>query len=275
MKTIILHRESVYCGPLILVNNQYRYMDHPCGIKCKQESIPLSNLKRITKPGEEKRQGRNRGVYLLNEAAVQFNKLINSVNGWTGIVPVSGWRSFREQQEIWDKSVKEQGMAFTKQFVALPGHSEHQTGLAVDVALKSDHIDYICPDFPYEGICQEFRSHAEKYGFVERYPQAKQQITGIGWEPWHFRYVGVPHAEIMDNNDLVLEEYIDYLRRYPYGKKEVCMSSGGILYSASYLPAAEEKVSLLVGDNTNLEISGNNIDGWIVTEKQATDKVML
>lgn len=75
--------------------------------------------------------------------------------------------------------------------------SEHQTGLAIDLAENKEQIDFICPHFPYTGICGEFRAAAPRFGFIERYVSGKEQITGIGAEPWHFRYVGYPHSVIM------------------------------------------------------------------------------
>ncbi len=64
-------------------------------------------------------------------------------------------------------------------------------------------------------ICQTFREKAAKYGFILRYPAGKEHITGIGHEPWHFRYVGVPHAEIMASEGLTLVEYTDFLTGFP------------------------------------------------------------
>ena len=98
-------------------------------------------------------------------------------------------------------------MLFRSTYVALPGHSEHESGLAVDLGLKKDVIDFIRPDFPYDGICGVFRELAPDYGFIERYPRGKEAVTGIGHEPWHFRYIGTPHARILTESGLVLEEY--------------------------------------------------------------------
>ena len=141
-------------------------------------------------------------------AARALEALIRKIDGWDSIVPVSGWRSRKEQQQIWDDSMAENGLLFTQTYVAYPDHSEHQTGLAIDLGLKQDHIDFIRPDFPYSGICQIFRDLAADYGFIERYPAGKESVTGIGHEPWHFRYVGLPHAEIIKEQGLTLEEYL-------------------------------------------------------------------
>ena len=74
-----------------------------------------------------------------------------------------------------------------------------------------EHMDFICPEFPYDGICGHFRALAPDYGFILRYTKEKEAITGISEEPWHFRYVGVPHARIITDRGLCLEEYWEEL----------------------------------------------------------------
>ncbi len=149
-----------------------------------------------------------RGVFLRREAAGALAALLEEIGAGGRILPVSGWRSGAEQRALWEGSLAANGPAFTQSYVARPGCSEHQTGLAIDVALAAEHIDFIRPDFPYEGICGAFRARAAAHGFVLRYPAGKENITGIAHEPWHFRYVGAPHAERMAAAGLCLEEYL-------------------------------------------------------------------
>lgn len=148
------------------------------------------------------------GVLLEAEAARQLNRLMDELDGWRAILPVSGWRSREEQAALYFQSLKENGREFTEQYVAFPGCSEHQTGLAIDLGLIGPEVDFIRPSFPDEGVCRAFRRRAAAYGFVERYPAGKESVTGIACEPWHFRYVGVPHAEEMVRLGAVLEEYL-------------------------------------------------------------------
>ena len=146
---------------------------------------------------------------LLERRAVRaLVRLMEKLDGWRSIVPVSGWRSMEEQEKLYQNALAESGPEFSEQYVALPGHSEHQTGLAIDLGLRQPEIDLIRPAFPYEGICQKFRELAPLYGFVERYPAKKEAVTGIAHEPWHFRYVGRSHAQRMTNLGLTLEEYL-------------------------------------------------------------------
>ncbi len=147
-------------------------------------------------------------ILMEREAAQALARLMEQIDDWRHIVPVSGWRSFEEQQMIYLDSLRDNGREFTQQYVALPGHSEHQTGLAIDLGLRQPDIDFIRPNFPYEGICQEFRKLAPAYGFIQRYPAGKETVTGIAHEPWHFRYVGRPHGERITERGLTLEEYL-------------------------------------------------------------------
>lgn len=174
---------------LILVNAEHPY-----------EEEGKENLVKF--PGTE--------ISMEKEAAKWLTALLDTLPS-DQIVLVSGYRTRKEQEEIWDDSVRENGLEFTKKYVAKPGCSEHETGLAIDLGLKAEEIDFIRPAFPYEGICQIFRERAADYGFIERYQKSKEAITGISAEQWHFRYVGVPHAGIIKEKDLALEEYIAYL----------------------------------------------------------------
>ena len=140
-------------------------------------------------------------------AARALHELLGAIGGFSSIALVSGFRSHDEQVEIWESCAREHGTAYRDQFVAIPGCSEHETGLAIDVAARTDDIDFICPDFPDTGIFGEFRRLAPAYGFIERYPKGREDLTKISCEPWHFRYVGTPHAQIITQNQLVLEEY--------------------------------------------------------------------
>lgn len=161
----LLKEKSIYSGNLILVNPQYPY-----------QTADTDDLIPVTEQNAE--------IQVSRGAATLLCELMRKINGWNKIVPVSGWRSLQEQQTIWNNSLTENGMEFTKKFVAVPGHSEHQTGLAIDLALKQENIDFICPEFPYSGICQTFRQYAAYYGFIERYPAGKETVTKIGHEPW-------------------------------------------------------------------------------------------
>ena len=253
MKRVILRKEEIYSGSLILVNRAYGYKEYS-----KRSLIPV-----LDKEPE---------ILMQRRAAVLLFHLMDKINGWQGIVPVSGWRSGKEQEEIWDSSLKENGRGFTETYVAFPGHSEHQTGLAIDLGQKQEIIDFIRPEFPYTGICGIFRERAADYGFIERYPKGREDVTGIGYEPWHFRYVGIPHAKIMEREKLTLEEYIAVLREFPYGEKSYRFQEGGQEFLVSYLkmPDMEAGINATIelDDSHPYWVSGNNVDGFVITQER-------
>ena len=189
MRQISLSHADLYRGDLILVNAA-----HAC---CPGEPLPLS-------PAHE-----GSPVLLARRASTLLGALMAEIQGWEGIVPVSGWRSQNEQKRIYFDSLRENGEAFTRAFVALPGHSEHQTGLALDIV---DASYQILDQGQEDTLVQQWLiEHSWEYGFVLRYPNAKSEITGIIYEPWHYRYVGREAAREMTELDLCLEEYVDWL----------------------------------------------------------------
>lgn len=249
MKTITLKRELIHAGNLIVVNAHYPYRE---GV-VKRTLLPVN--------------AEVNNILLENHVVNLLSSLMEKLNGWEQITAVSGWRSVQEQEIIQAKSFQENGKDFTERFIAIPGCSEHQTGLAIDLALKQEHIDFICPEFPYTGVCQTFRQAAIAYGFIERYPCDKESITGISHEPWHFRYVGSPHAEIMAKHGLTLEEYVTFLKDYPYAKAHYMFSANDMCISVSYLEACKTADTCFdIDDNIPYSVSGNNIDGFIITE---------
>lgn len=113
--------------------------------------------------------------------------------------------------------------------------------------------------------------NAHKYGFIVRYPadtedKAYSEKTGVGDFAYAFRYVGVAHATYMYNNKLCLEEYIELLRSsYEYGTAELTVKAGSADYVIYYVRSAGEATNIQVPEKYKYEISGNNIDGYIVT----------
>lgn len=252
MKTISLPYDDIHKGSLILVNQAHGLTgDFAEDLACVTETEP--------------------SVLLQRPAAQALARLISEIGGWEKISLVSGWRSHQEQQEIWDDTLRESGLEYTSKYVAIPGHSEHQTGLAIDLGAKQERIDFICPDFPSEGTCRAFQENAARYGFVLRYPEGKEDITGIGYEPWHFRYVGIPHAQVMTERNLTLEEYIAFLRQFPYKAAPLHVSEPGQEADISYIEAATESLCLELSGQYPCSLSGNNVDGFILTEWRNAD----
>lgn len=248
MREIILSWEDIHQGSLILINKTYPLKQ----LNLKSALIPTNmNFPHIE---------------MEMKAASLLSHLLQDIGGNEDIIPVSGYRSLEEQQSIYETSLIENGEAFTHKYVALPNHSEHQTGLAIDLAKKQEDIDFIRPEFPYEGICNVFRSRAADYGFVERYQKGKEEITGIAHEPWHFRYVGYPHSKHMKDMDLSLEEYIEYLKTFPKEGSHLKLRHRGQYTEVFYIGLVKRRyMRISLCEHDIVQLSGNNVDGVIVT----------
>ena len=115
---------------------------------------------------------------------------------------VSVYRTVATQERIWELDEKKYGLEYTKKFVAVPGHSEHHTGFAIDVSIVVDgKLVHGMPNLSaIDHLYQFVQQKLPKYGFILRYPKDKEAITKIGYEPWHFRYIDSPEIarEITD-----------------------------------------------------------------------------
>ncbi len=134
----------------------------------------------------------------------------------------SGYRDVARQEVNFNATVnehmaegmtEEEAIEKAKEYLTEPGHSEHHTGLALDIVDEEWIVAGNGLDEEYENEASQnwLISSMTDYGFVLRYPKGKEEITGIQYEPWHFRYVGVDNAKFMEENDLVLEEYVELL----------------------------------------------------------------
>lgn len=143
---------------------------------------------------------------LRSDIKEYVDKLINDAQGLgLPIIVDSGYRSYNYQQVVLDALIKEKGNEAFK-LVALPGASEHQTGLAIDFAYYENGIyNDDVKENDKEAIW--LKNNAWKYGFILRYPKGKEDVTGYNFEPWHFRFVGLKLAKYLFKNDLTLEEY--------------------------------------------------------------------
>lgn len=246
MKTIYVEKEKIHSGNLLLVNAR-----HPLKGRPNKRLIPAD----IRFPH----------ILMQQDAANMLQLILEKIAAESFIIPVSGYRSGEEQTSIYENSLAENGVDFTKKYVALPGCSEHQTGLAIDLGLNQENIDFIRPDFPYSGICQSFRDAAPDYGFIERYAKEKETITGISHEPWHFRYIGFPHSKIMAEKGLSLEEYITFLKDWPRESPLTYRTGKEEEIEIYYVPAVSAETPVFLEEHPVYQISGNNTDGFIIT----------
>ncbi|MBQ2946284.1 MAG: M15 family metallopeptidase [Bacilli bacterium] len=143
--------------------------------------------------------------YLRHEARINFEKMaMDAKEAGFNIIAVSTYRSYLYQKKLYNNYGLNNGFYYADMASARAGHSEHQTGLAVDVADKS--LDYDNFESTKEFIWM--KENCYKYGFILRYPKGKFHITGFKYEPWHYRYVGIEIATYIYKNNLTFEEYV-------------------------------------------------------------------
>lgn len=146
----------------------------------------------------------NHKVMLIKEVYDAFIKLANDAP--FEMIVDSGYRSYEYQQEILDDYLEKLGEK-AYETVALPGMSEHQTGLAIDYAFIIDGEYNDCFD-DYPEYVKWVMDNCHKYGFILRYPKGKEHITGYSYEPWHIRYLGELAKDVYESG-LTYEEYLE------------------------------------------------------------------
>ena len=246
MTTLCLRQEDIYRGDLMLVNEKYP-------------------IKKHTSRGMIQIARESESILMEARAAAMYTHLMRDIGNEDEIIPVSAYRSKEEQEAIYRESTERNGEDFTRKYVALPERSEHQTGLAVDVGENRGNVDFICPVLPYTGIYGRFRERAPRYGFIERYTKGKEKITGIAHEPWHFRYVGYPHSEIIRDKGFCLEEYTEYVKNYRIGGGRLIFQHKSRRIEIFYVPSCAGETETEVPGDAPYQLSGNNVDGFVVT----------
>jgi zinc D-Ala-D-Ala carboxypeptidase len=151
--------------------------------------------------------------YMRAEAAKALEALFAAARkDGIRLAAVSGYRSYERQKIIFTEEVKEKGKEKAIHAVALPGQSEHQTGLAMDIT--SPAVGYqLTTAFGETKEGKWVALHAHEYGFIIRYPKGKEAITGYQYEPWHLRYVGKKAAKVMFERNITLEEYFRIVKK--------------------------------------------------------------
>lgn len=118
------------------------------------------------------------------------------------LIGSSAYRSYESQVKIYNENVLEKGIDYANKYVAIPGKSEHQTGLSIDVTNKSRAFGKTSIE------AQWLANNAHRFGFILRYPEGKEDVTGYNYEPWHIRYVGKEPALKIFTDNITLEEYM-------------------------------------------------------------------
>ncbi|MBQ8598071.1 MAG: D-alanyl-D-alanine carboxypeptidase family protein [Lachnospiraceae bacterium] len=245
---ISLTNEIITKGDLILIN-----AEHPAHISYEQGELTAFS-------------DRHPNIMLKKQAASMLHALLSSIHAGSAITPVSGYRSYQEQQALHRDASTLYGRDFAEKYISAPGFCEHETGLAVDLARTAPCIDIIRPDFPDEDICQTFKRSAAGFGYIERYPKDREKITGSHHKPWHYRYVGFPHSLIMKHEGLTLEEYIYMLEETTSLLKPYLYIEEGLKAEIMHIPFhGRSSLMLDFSDSLPYTVSGTNKDGIILT----------
>lgn len=196
---------------------------------------------------------RNTDVMMNACITEAYGALSDKIKAKTGdtLYISSGIRDRQRQQELYNED---------PDTATLPGASEHETGLCMDV-----YVAYFAGNgFLNSEAGQFVNSRCDEYGFIIRYPSYGEEKTGIRFEPWHIRYVGFPHAEIIYNNYLTLEEYIFSL------EEGVCYEAEGYLITRQR--PVEGKVQVPAGCDSYV-VSPDNTGCYIITGKKTVAKI--
>lgn len=231
--------DQLYKGDLLLVNQDHK-------VRAEGTQPDVTEL-----AGKPELLGRaallEHKIQLSRRVALKFAAMLDAAaeDGVTHFMISSGYRSEAEQGKLYAEKGGDYALP--------PGYSEHHLGLALDVGstegtmAKADEGKWL-------------EKKAARYGFVLRYPADKTEVTGISFEPWHFRYVGLPHSMIMQRNHLVLEEYLDLLKE----KKAISTTIEGDRYEVCYY-GPDEITRLRIPKNRDYALSGDNRGGLILT----------
>ncbi|MFH5185177.1 D-alanyl-D-alanine carboxypeptidase family protein [Paenibacillus sp. TAB 01] len=237
--TIKVTKDQIHQGDMLLVNN-----DHPGpkGVGAS-EAVNLFQHKELVQ-----------GFGLLDHSIRLSPRLVQKFSAMIGAAEKDGVRHFLISSGYRD--AKEQDLLYRQmggEYAMPAGYSEHNLGLSLDIGSTQSEMNQ-APEGKW------LKANAWRYGFILRYPKDKTAVTGIQYEPWHFRYVGLPHSAVMHEKGWVLEEYLDFLQE----QKSFTTVVGNQTYDIFYYPISGD-TTLQVPASGRYDISGSNTDGVIVT----------
>lgn len=177
---------------LMLVNKE-----NPLGLAYEPKSLVKPKIKFLRDTSEESRHMEETAAKALEE----LFKTAKSEN--ITLIGSSAYRSYKSQVRVLNEEISSKGVDYANKYVAKPGKSEHQSGLAIDVTNEARCFDKTSLE------AQWLANNAHRFGFILRYPEGKEHITGYNYEPWHIRYVGKEAAKEIYDRNITLEEYLD------------------------------------------------------------------
>lgn len=239
IRTITIAKDQVYKGNLVLVNKEHPVQQETIESDIVQLSQHVDLVQGYRLLDDTIRVSESVGrVFMEMVQAAQKDNVNHFIIN-------SGYRSMEEQEQLHSEMGSE---------VAMPaGHSEHNFGLALDIGSTEMKME-LAPEGKW------LEKNAWRYGFILRYPRDKTEITGTMYEPWHYRFVGLPHSAIIKMHNFSLEEYLAHLKE----QKQVAVPIDGETYEIHYYPISAETI-IDVPIDKNYQISGDNMGGVIVT----------
>lgn len=240
--------EEAYKGDLVLVNADYEYI------------FPENDIEAITIVGNRNDcyQAGDYVTKLDKEVLIQLNALMEayaaSMNSdTTNVFVQDGFRTYDEQ-------VERHNSGKSKTFSA--GHTDYHTGRTFDMFLMNSDSS---TGYSYFAADEWFSKNCGSYGFILRYPEDKQEETGENPRTYTYRYVGVPHAVYINEQQLCFEEYIEKVKGYT-NEAPLEISAGGHTYNVYYVAMEENgNTDIPVPDSAEYTVSGSNTGGYIVT----------
>jgi len=241
--------DDIYKGNLVLVNADYEYKF----IDGDVDPITLFDNRNDYYDNGDYVTKLDREVLTRLNAMMEAYATASSKTS-TDIFVLDGYRTYDEQLE-------RHSSGKSRTFEA--GHSDYHTGRTFDMFRMSEggEISY----FAAEGDCAWFADNAAKFGFVVRYPDGKDDITGEKSRGYTYRYVGTPHAEYMNSKGICLEEYIAEVKKHTKDEPLEITTAGGTVQVYYVSASAEGATDVPVPNGKAYTVSGNNIDGFIVT----------
>ena len=261
--TITASTTDIKKGNLILINGT-----HPYDFETLPKSFVAEEGVPIPDSTDASYWVKSNRELLTPSALSAIDRLLTDFakeTGNTDVMILDTNRSFEEQDRILKDKIYLLGEEQGRKIAAQPGHSEHHSCLALDLTLFNGSV---YDEYDGTGVYQWITDNCYKYGYIVRYTENKEDVTGIISEPWHLRYVGKAHAYYMKASGLCLEEYIELLASYPLESSRLnFVTDEGESYTVYSCKVDADGDTIHVPKNGTYTLSGDNDGRVIVTCK--------
>lgn len=200
---------------IVNVNRDYEYYEHDINSNISDDKLVIVNKyytlsetyipENLVSISNQYAYANNKITEEANNAYVQMWK--SAKEAGHQLIVNSSYRDYKDQEDVYESIKLYKGDKEADKVAARPGYSEHQTGLAIDVFEINNQLTGTFKDSPAYTWLKE---NAHNYGYIERYPEGKEYLTGYSFESWHWRYVGIDAAKIIFEEDITYDEYYAY-----------------------------------------------------------------